>query len=68
MYRLVKEKIYKFLKRYFPKFFQIIFLILNKVDSDELEILVKDMKFSGWDSNILEELDQLENEGLKYES
>ena len=48
MYRLVKKKIYKFLKRYFPKFFQIIFLILNKVDSDELEILVKDMKFSGW--------------------
>ena len=48
MNRLVKEKIYKFLKHYFPKFFQIIFLILNKVDSDELETLVKDLKFSGW--------------------
>ncbi len=49
MYRLVKEKIYKFLKHYFPKLFQIIFLILNKVESDELEILAKDLKFSGWD-------------------
>ena len=47
MYRLIKEKIYKFLKHYFPKLFQIIFIILNKVESDELEILVKDIKFSG---------------------
>tara|TARA_B110000114_G_C14969398_1_gene347766 strand:+ start:23 stop:769 length:747 start_codon:yes stop_codon:yes gene_type:complete len=47
MYRLIKEKIYNFLKRYFPKLFQIIFLILNNVDSDELEIL-KNLKFSGW--------------------
>ena len=48
MYRLIKQKIYIFLKHYFPKLFQIIFIILNKVESDELEILVKDIKFSGW--------------------
>lgn len=44
----MKQKIYKFLKHYFPKFFQIIFLILNKVDSDKLESLIKDQKFFGW--------------------
>jgi len=48
MYKLMKQKIYKFLKHYFPKFFQIIFLILNKVDSDKLESLIKDQKFFGW--------------------
>ena len=45
----IKQKISIFLKRYFPKLFQIIFLILNKVESDQLEKFVKNLKFSGWE-------------------